>query len=256
MGSTLTSPGIWREQNPKFFAQDIDQQSSTQKAALGARWNFADGRSFVYCKAGASALAAGKLMQSPAPAANHLNKLVKLAAAIGAKQVKLAIGATAITSNMYKEGYFHVNDATGEGYNYKVKDHAAYSASSAAVYINLYDPIKIALVASTSEYTLTKHPSDGIILCPTTLTAPVIGVTPIAVSASYYFWAQVKGPAACLTGGVVVVGGGVAPSAGTGAVAGAVMPEAAGTITSRVGVCMRVNGDTEYSLINLNIPGY
>ena len=238
------------------YAQDLTEQSATAKHQLGTVRRTNDGRVFVYSKAGASALVAGKLTQAAAPAANHLNKAVKAAAAIGDKSVKVAIGATALTADQYANGTLHINDATGEGYSYSVKGHAAYSASAAACIINLNDKIKVALAASTSEYTLTKHPQDGMILCPVTQTASAAGVPPIAVTAAYYFWNQVKGPAACLTGGVIVIGNGVVPSAGSSAVAGAVMAEAAGSITERVGTVMQVNAATEYSLINLQIPGY
>jgi len=239
-----------------ILAQGILEQSSTAKHELGTIYEAPDGRKFVYCSAGASALAAGKLLQAAAPEANHSNKAVKAAAAIGVYKVTGAIGATALTADMYKDGWLHINDATGEGHGYRIETHLAYSASGAACVYHLKDAIRVALAASTSEYTLCKPRGAGVILCPTTLTSVPMGVPLIAVTAGYYFWSQVKGPAAVLQGGSGVIGTGVVPSAGSGAVAGAVMPEASGSITVRVGTLMRVNASTEYSLVNLNIPGF
>jgi hypothetical protein len=62
----------------------------------------------------------------------------------------------------------------------------------------------------------------------------------------------VKGPAAVLTAGTVVVGNPVSVMT----TAGAVGPRAETDILSSVGTVIEVNVTTEYSLINLAIPGY
>lgn len=242
---------FFNTQNPKALAQGLYEESSTQKHLLGTRVDLADGRSFIYALNDAVALAAGKLCQVAVPVANHLNCAVAAAAAIGAQSVSVTLGATASTANEYREGFLHINDATGEGYTYKVKKHAAIaSAGTGTFYIE--DDIRVALTTS-SEVTLTKHPCDSVVVMPTTQTGMPIGVPLIAVTAAYYFWLQVKGPCAVLANGTLVIGNGVAPSVTT---AGAVDPEAATHITSRVGTVMRVNASTEYALINLSVPGF
>lgn len=243
------------------YAQSIREESSTARHDIGTvRENLADNTKYIYSRAGASAIAAGVLTQSALPIASaaHTNKVVKAAAAIGAKQVKMLIGGTAITADQYAGGKLLVNDATGEKYAYKIKGHGAYSASSAAVIINLADddPIQVALVASTSEVSLIKNQNNGVIINPVTATATPCGITPIAVTANYYFWAQVKGPAAVLANGTLAMTSGVVASSGSGSVAGAVMPQAAGTVTPTLGTVMYPAATTEYALINLDIPGY
>lgn len=242
----------WQEDRPGFYPQGIFEESATQKMPLGHIRPVADGRLYAYAQAGAVALAAGKLTQNVAPVANHLNCVVYAAAAIGAKTVQVTLGATALTANYYKNGWLHVNDATGEGHLYKVRGHAAADASAVAT-IYLYDAIRVALTTS-SEVTLTVAEQSAVIVAPTTLTASIAGVPPIAVTATYYFWNQVKGDCCCLIDGTVAIGEEVAPS---NTVAGAVEALVhATTFDTTVGVVRQVNADTEYGLIRLAVPGY
>lgn len=245
------STQYYARQAPKFYKQALFTESSVQLAPLGAKWPLADGREFIYCKDGGSGQATGTLLQTAAPEANHLNKTVAVAAAIGDTTVTVNIVATAVTANQYAEGWLHINDATGEGYAYKIRSHPAASASATCVF-TLYDAIRVALVADTSEYTLTKHRCADVIVFPTTQTGAPVGFTTHVVTASYYFWAQRKGELAVLTNGAVVVGNDVIPSTG---VAGAVMAGGTNDIVGAVGRVMQVNADTEYSLIIAAIPG-
>ena len=246
--------GDFIEERPKIFHQGLFEESSVEKHRVGTLRKLSDGRVFAYALNAAVALAAGKLTQSPAPAANWKNIAVAAAAAIGDKRVSVTLGATALTANYLKDGFLHVNDAAGEGHLYKIRGHAAADAS-AAVWIDLYDAIRVALTTS-SEVTLTCHPQANVIVLPTTATSAPAGIPPIAVTASYYFWNQVKGPAAVLTDGTIVIGQHVRLS---DAVAGAVEPlDRDGTAEdeAEVGTVLQVNADTEYSLINLAVPGY
>lgn len=236
--------------------QGIKKESATQKHELGEYRRLADGRAFVYCKAGSVALAAGKLLQSEAADSNAHNEAIAAAAAIGATELTVTFGG-AVTANAYKEGFVHVNDEAGEGHIYKVKEHAAGTTS---VTVYLEEPIEVALTASTSKITFTKHPCKDVIVCPTSLTATVLGVPLIAVTAAYYFWAQVKGPCPVLfhtgSGGAAAVGNNVVPASTNTPVAGAVEEEAATNLIPVVGQVMQVNATTEYGLVMLNIPGF
>ena len=234
------------------FSQGIFEQSSTQKEVLGTIRQLADGRVFAYAKAGAVALAPGKVTQAAVPVANDANRAVPAAAAIGATEVQVTFGG-AVTKDFYKDGWLHVNDGTGQGHIYQVKGHAA---GTTAVVVELYDPIQVALVASTSDVTLTKNLQDGALVYPTTGTSVPSGVPLIDVTAAYYFWNQVKGPAPVLTDGTLVVGQHARVSDG---VAGAVEPlDRDGTAEDEacVGTVLQVNATTDYSLLMLAIPGY
>ena len=243
----------YRDMNAKLFAQDIFVESSIQKAPLGARWNFNDGRSFVYCKNAAVALAVGTLLQAAAPQANHLNKTISGAHAIGATAITVNIVTTAVTANEYREGFIHINDAAGEGYSYKILQHPAASAAATCA-IKIYDSVEVALVDTTSEYSLTKHPNGDVIVYPATAATSIpIGVANRVVTASYYFWAQVRGVCAVLAGGTLVIGNDVIPDV---TVPGAVIPGGTTDIVGAIGRVLRANANTEYALVNLAIPGY
>lgn len=238
----------YAETAPTTLQADLDKTSSSALYELGTKICLADGREYMYCKAGASDLVAGKLVQAPAPVADHKNKTVGANASVGDVSITINVVTTDISENEYANGFIHINDAAGEGYIYKIKSHPAASAGSTCV-IQIYGTVQSALTSGTSEYTLTKHPCNGVIVAPTTLTSVVLGVPNIAVSASKYFWLQTKGPAAVLTDGTVVIGAPVKPS---GTVAGAVSPTSAATDV-QVGKTLQVNADTEYSLINLDV---
>lgn len=234
------------------WAQKWYQQSLTQKEELGTIMPLNDGRVFAYARAGAVALAAGKLTQNSVVDTNAHNEAIAAAAAIGDTYLTVTFGG-AVTASYYKDGYVHVNDETGEGHLYGVADHAAGTSS---VRVDLKDPVRVALVASTSEITLTKHPQDLVIVYPTTGTGIPVGVPSIPVDINYYFWNQVKGPAAVLTDGTIVIGQHVRVSDG---VAGAVEPlnrDGTAEDEAAVGTVLQVNGTGDYSLIMLAIPGY
>jgi len=233
------------------FTQPIYKQSSVQLEELGTIRVEQDGRVFAYALAGAANLAAGKTNQAPVPDANANNEALSAtqSAAIGAKQVTVTFGG-AVTADYYKDGYIWANDAAGEGHYYGVKGHAAGTAD---VVIYLKDAIRVAWVASTTEWSaICNRQANLIIGSAPTITARVAGVAPMAITASYYFWNQVKGPAVVLGSGTLVLGDPVYPLA----TAGAVGPMANTGIMIPLGTVMSVNASTEYSLIDLAIPGY
>lgn len=254
MGTTLTGIGSYQDQPGTMFQQSLFDISSTQKHRIGTIRQIDDGRLFAYAKDGGSGLSAGKVNQQYAPTANHLNCSVYAAVDIGAQSVQVTLGATSAAANLYKDGFLSVNDATGEGHLYKIRGHAAIDSAGTGTFY-LYDAIRVAL-DTTSQVTLTKHPQDSVLTLPTTATGAPIGVAPVAVTASYYFWNQVKGVCTVLIDGTVVIGQHVRLSDN---VAGAVEPlDRDGTAEDEacIGTVLRVNADTEYGLIMLAIPGY
>jgi hypothetical protein len=234
------------------WMQDIFQESATQKETLGAVRQLEDGRVFAYAKNAAVALAAGKLTQSAAPSANANDETVAADAAVGDLSVSVTFGG-AVTADFYKDGWLWVNDDTGEGHIYQVKTHAA---GTTAVIVYLKDPIRVAITAGAGTVSLVQNTQNAVIVAPTTLTSAPAGVPLIPVTASYYFWNQVKGPCPILIDGTVVIGQHVRVS---DAVAGAVEPldrDGSDENEPDIGTVLSVNANTEYGLINLAIPGY
>jgi hypothetical protein len=232
--------------HPTIFALDHFAEHANQVHPLGTLAIMADGRKFRYAKAGAAALAMGKIQQGPAIVANHQNIAVAAAAAIGAEQVTVTLGATAATADQYKEGYLIVNDATGEGQTLKIKSHPAADSSGSLV-IKLEDAVKVALTTS-SEVCLIPNPWNGVIIYPTTSTLAPAGVAPFAVAAGKYCWLQTGGPCSALADGAIAVMSGIAVPA---AVAGAVKIMAA--TLSQVGYALQAGVDTEYRAVHLTI---
>lgn len=221
--------------------------SDVSSCTLGAFGITDDGRLFRYSKAAGTALDAGKLMQGPAVVANHQNIAVAANAAIGDTTVTVTLGATAATANQYAAGYLSVNDATGEGELYEILSNPAADASASLV-LTLRNPIRTALVAATSEVSLTANPANGVIVAPTTRTGKIVGVAVADVPANYYCFLQVGGLCPVLNDGALTVGSAVSPS---NAVAGAV--ENGVIAQGFVGIAYQTGVDTEYRVVDLNV---
>lgn len=234
------------------FSQGLFTASSTQKERLGAKMILDDGRVFRYVKADASGLAAGKLCMAPAAVANHINKAVGAAYAIGSDTITLTVGATAVTEDQYAEGFLQVNDATGEGYSYKIESNTACDASGDTV-IKLKDPIAVALVSATSEVSLIPSAFKAVTQTATEENVPV-GVAVCAIAANYYGWAQSSGQGICLTSGTPAVGAWLIPAAVAGAVGSASATIATTIVQPIIGQALATAGvDTEYKPLRLLI---
>lgn len=230
---------------------------ATSSIPLGTRMMLPDGREFVHAKAGAVALDPGKLMQEPVVTSGHTKDLaVAVAAAVGDTTVTITNATTAITANMYAQGYLFVNDVTGEGHCYKIKSHPAESTGSGSCVITLEDEdaLQVALTIS-SQVGLRKHECDSVIVAPTTFTGIVVGATVCDVTIGYYCWLQTDGSAAILTNGTAVLGKAVSRS-GTTPGAVDVRPVNSNDNDGQeqtIGTVRSVGGSTEYSLIRLAI---
>lgn len=230
----------------QIAAQDLFVESSTAQHEVGTIAYLSDGRTAVYVKAGGTALVPGKLQQGPAVVANHQNIAVAAAAAIGATSVTVTLGATAATANQYAGGFLSINDATGEGYVYRVASHPAADASAALV-VKLEDPILVALTTS-SEASLTANPYNGVIVNPTTPTGKPVGFPVKAITASYFGWIIKSGLTPALADGAITVGLGIAPSQ---SVAGAV--KATATTLDNIGSAYQAGVDTEYRMVDVRL---
>ena len=219
--------------------QDARKVSVTQLHKLGSVAETAGGRVYRYARAGASNLAAGNLQVNADLVANHTNRTTT-AAAIGAYNVSLNIGATAATLDQYKDGFFVVNDATGEGIAYSVAGNAA-NAGSGAVSVLLNEPIVVALVASTSEATLKLNDYDSTVISATDQADMPVGVPNTAVTAAYYYWVQTRGECAVWADEAVTKG--QALTIGTGVAGQVEALDAAGE--PQIGVASEALVDTE-----------
>jgi len=202
------------------FSQGIYAINATQKEELGTMRILSDGRIFRYAKAGASALAAGKMGVAPAIAADVMNEACANAHAIGDYVIEETITSAAAdyAENHFQGGYLQINDATGEGHQYKIQSSTAVATGGTSICLTLEDPIRVALVAATSEFTIAKSPWQGVTESTTEESLPV-GIAPRVVTAAYYYWAQTHGPALALVAGTPAVGSMLTLSSTAGALA-------------------------------------
>lgn len=228
---------------------------TNQRWPLGTLMMLQDGRKFRFFENGATALAAGRLIQSEVPGANFDELAIPSAVAVNTKAFNVTNGATAITLNQFAEGYMNVEDDAGEGHLYKIAGNAAEAAGSAPFEVQLAHGILVAFTTATTVG-LTKSPYRDAIIHPSPPTAAVLGVTPVAVAANAFGWVQTWGPCSVLTEGTLVIGDSVqASSSADGAVTPFTLTEGTPNveITPVVGWCMELAATTEHSLVFLTI---
>jgi len=231
------------------FAQGLYAISSTAKEVLGTVRFTQDGRKFVYCKAGASALAAGKLNVAEDLDATWVNEtgVATAGVAIGDRTMTLTLTAAgaAITENQFAGGYLQINDSTGEGHQYLIQYSSAVALSGTSISIALAEPIRVALTSS-SDFTLVS-PAGWKVTESATASKLAVGVSPVVVTAAYFFWNQVAGDAPVLIHGTPAIAVSVDRSL---EIAGAV--KAMATVTKQLVGYMRETGvDGEYKPVRL-----
>jgi len=271
--------------------QAITEVSSVQNYEINTP--FSRGLSiFRYGKAGAADIDPGVLCQSPVPASVQHDLVPSDSYAAGTKVITLTLGAGAVTANEYAGGFVHVNDGTGQGQVLEILSHPA-AGSGATCEFTLVDPITTAFDTSDTLCALTPAPYKGAIIHPSPPTAKLVGVPIVEIPAGYYGWFKTRGPAAVLTDGTLYIYQQVTPSdsvdgavkhaiqeitvgaeaaigtkmanindsAGSASVAAITGTDGAygshtidiGSLQTIVGQVMRVEVDTDYSLIFLTL---
>lgn len=187
---------------------------------VGSKFDTSDGREFVLIQNGGTALVSGNLIQGPVKIGANHSGLTLSTAAIGATQITATLGATAVTANQYQGGFLVISAGTGIGQTLRIASHPAASGS-ATVVLTLEDALAVATATSDSKGTLELNPygspngtdyrTSGCVVCPTTLTGPIIGVTvyPIpatSTSALSYGFIQTKGVVGCLNDANTAIG--------------------------------------------------
>lgn len=174
--------------------QSIYETSTTQKARLGTRLQVGD-RVFYYAVLSTSAnVTAGNLLCAPQLVASHQSGIVTCGAATtGATTITVTMG-TAVTANQYAEGYINLASSglAGAGYLFRIKSHPAVATAASGTF-TLYDPLPGSVAAGPvnlvpNQYKAVKVGSQAL--------DRAVGVAPIAVTTSEYFWLQTWGPAA------------------------------------------------------------
>ena len=167
---------------------------------------------YAYCKNGTSAMATlGTSIQQAKPvhAEQDDDIVVGAAAAIGALTVELTSSTNLDNSpnnaaDDFKGGYLIVNDAAGQGQMYKIKANEAFANSVDSTF-TLYEALTVALTTS-SEAGLIRNPFYQVLATESPVSGMFIGVNLLALTASYFFWAKVKGPAPVVCQAAIALG--------------------------------------------------
>ena len=226
-------------------AQGIYSESSTALHNIGELIHSNDGRAFRYCKVGATALVPGKLYQSPAEDTTNFQALTVTAPSAGATSIVTTTTVT-LTVNQLAGGFLAITSATtNAGQIMRIKGNTA--ATAAVTTISLDDPVPY---APTGTVVIDMHPNplNGVVVNPTTASSAPKGVALYKVTAAYFGWLQVSGPAVILSDGGSTVGTNVSASNAT---AGAV--EAEVTAQAHVGIALTGVATTEYGLFDINL---
>ena len=181
---------------PTFISQmDLYSSSTIQEMALGQLGQTSDGRKFRYCRAVAT-MVTGDCYSSAPQDAQFQSMAVPAIVAIGGTVIGVTNGTTAVTANMFKEGYLCVSSSTGIGQSSRILSHTT-GASGATIYYTIEDPLKVAL-SVTSKITVIQNPFMDMVIQATTPVAPGIGIAQYAIPTAEYGWIQTGGPAAAL----------------------------------------------------------
>jgi hypothetical protein len=169
----------------------------------------------------------------------------------------LATTGSGINDGDLVDGYLLVSDGgDAMGDFYTIKKHK-WTTGDTVMRVEIADAGGLRNeIEATDDVTIWKNQCRDVIVKPSTLTGPIIGVTLTIIPASYYFWAKVKGIVAVIMddGDDVVIGepvGHIDGSTGVGTI-GLVSTAATDNV---LGVCIYDSAVDEAGLVNLHIAG-
>lgn len=187
----------------------IIKTTAVQKAPLGVRGVTTDGRVFRYAKNGATALAVGMGVTPPAAldlafATTAGRQLITHQGTTWKTSENVVVitgsgGAVGAAADYYKEGYLVVGSTQARGVQFlKLKSHSVITAGDTCqhITITLEDGVfPTSNINSSQSLSMIKSPWDSVIVQTTEaiISKPIVGITPIDVPASEYFWSQTGG---------------------------------------------------------------
>jgi len=238
--------------------QGMYETSATQNYRLGTRWARADGRVFHYASANASAaLVRGDVIQSAVSnsiATEQVDMTIATSSAVGDDFAYATIKTDTTTGeDFFKDGWYIVSDdvvASGGASIYQIKSHPAIAAASGK--FTFYDKINVQILAGQKAGIIT-NPYKLCVQLPTTITGFPVGVAPIAVPVSEYFWLQTWGMANVLCKGAVTVGEDVILVTTTAGSCDAQVAGAGSIQFARIGIGGSTIATTDWGFVYLQI---
>jgi hypothetical protein len=185
--------------------QSIYETSSIKLADLGSRKVVGD-RVFRYALSGAT-IKAGDICSRPVEDAKHTLTALGTNAITGMRTISIVL-TTSAAANYFADGYVHVQSGTAAniGYMYKIRSHGSIGDVGSGTF-TLYDTI--AHTADTTDKVTLKPSAYSRVIQCTDQANPPVGVAPVNVVSTDYFWMQTWGPCAIYAGsaGLASLGG-------------------------------------------------
>jgi hypothetical protein len=236
---------------------DLWTPHAAQVAPLGAIYETRDGRRFRYCKADSTQIAKAVLVQAAVWDPQSVAKVqTSYGVAAGVSRFDILMTtANAISDSDLIDGVLLISDGgAAMGDMYMIKNNK-WTTSDTVLNIEIADRGGLRnAIAATDDASPFKNKYHSLIVKPTTLTAPIVGVTLTIVPASYFFWGQTRGWAAILTdeSDDIVVGEPVGHIDGTTAAGtvGLVSTHASDVV---IGTCVYDSAVSEAAIIDLHL---
>lgn len=195
------------------WAQGLYEVSTTKKECLGALRETEDGRKFRYALAGATLIPGGATFHA-AVDSNFLAQVQTSGAAnaAGATVVSVYVGATAVTANLFDDGYLIVNrTATGkQGLYYPIASHSVSAAGSEIITVTLKEPL-VKATLTTDYFSIISNPWSSVGVS-TDIATNFTGMAMVDATSGQYLWVQTGGLGVATGGDTATMGYPVGPS--------------------------------------------
>lgn len=244
---SIISGKMWHNALPNVYAESV-----TQLADIGSKLRMKDSREFIYCKAAAAEIGIAKMAQAEAVTdqwTDETQTAYGWTAGDTSNTCLITTGSTP-TADEWKDGWMIQTNGTGLGQMHRIVSNTSHATLpvvtvAEAVVTDIPAAGQLSFVKSNFLDTIVVDKTAG-------LTALAIGVPLITVTASYFYWSQVKGPAPLTvdTGETVSVGFPVTHPA-TCAVDGTCGPCV--TLENRYGDVMYVAAADKIAVVNLDL---
>ncbi len=207
-----------RQLNIRGDPQNVFATTSGPTYAFGTRMHVPDGRVFRRSQAAGTALIAGRTAQTTVPDVGLRARLVRGSPVSNEVTVELgnvesgtgtarnrgeiqpqtdAAAARGPFAGDYNEGMLYVVSGTGAGHVYRILKAEGADSTTKQMKLTI-DGHPISFTTDSTRVTLYKNFFKSLEIAGAPPSAPVIGVSPIAVPIDNHFWLQVQGATAVL----------------------------------------------------------
>ncbi len=199
-----------KQVNVRGDTTEVFATATTTGYQFGTRMHVPDGRVFRRAQAGSTtALVVGRTAQT-APS----NMLVRDKAVVAWTE-RLRNIVTISTGDLgglngrrldvgeFNEGLMYVVSGGGAGHVYRINSSGDPDLVNNQLTINLDVVDLIGFVNTTTRVTLLQNKFKALVIADAPPSAPVIGISPVAVAVDQFFWLQTTGAAAVLQEGVL-----------------------------------------------------